>query len=152
MLLSPALPRPDVAVPARSPRSTPCGPSAAGAVFKGRGHESREARRGAAGGRLDLAVDRLGTEHEAGTQTCLDPAPPIDAAEGTARLRKARGHGLNLPPKPAHGQENAPSHVNPEGLREDHSTFEELGCELIFVSRALLEIFVFSLFIFRSII
>ena len=37
----------------------------------------------------------------------------------------------------------------PGGLLEDHSTFEELGSELIFVSRVLLEIFVFSLFIFR---
>ena len=92
---------------------------AGGVAVEGCGDESREAGRGAADGRLELAVDRLGTEHEPGSQACPDAATLIDAAQGILRLGQARRHAVNLPAKPAHREEHAPSHLNTEGLRED---------------------------------
>ncbi len=58
----------------------------AGAAVERGGDAQREAGRGAADGRLDLAVDRLGTQHEPGLQACPDAAALIDAAQGVARL------------------------------------------------------------------
>ena len=90
------------------------------AVERG-GDAQREASRGAADGRLDLAVDRLGVEHEPGLKACPDAAALIDAAQGVVRLAQARRHSLHLPAKPAHREEHAPSHLTTEGLREDEA-------------------------------
>ena len=82
------------------------------------GDESREAGRGAADGRLHLAIDRLGPEVEPGSQACPDAAALIDTAQGVVRLGHARGHALNLGAEPAHAQEQAPPHLTSERLRE----------------------------------
>jgi hypothetical protein len=93
--------------------------AAAGYAVEHSGDAQREAGRGAADGRLDMAVDRLGVEHEPGLKACPDAAALIDAAQGVLRLAQARRHSLHLPAKPAHREEHAPSYLTPEGLRED---------------------------------
>jgi hypothetical protein len=96
-------------------------PARGGVVVERCGDVQREADRGAADGRLDLAISCLRTEHEPGLKACPDAAALIDAAQGVARLPQARRHALNLPAKPAHREENAPSHLTTEGLREDET-------------------------------
>ena len=91
------------------------------AAVQCRGHESREAGRGTADRRLQRAVHRLGSQHVPGSQTGPDAAALIDAAQGVLGLGQARGNAVNLRAKPAHRQEHAPSHVNPEDLRDDET-------------------------------
>ena len=82
------------------------------------GDEQREVGHRAADRRLDEAVHGLGPEDEPRVQACPDAAALIDAAESVARRGEAGGDALHLRSEPAHGEEHAPAHVAPEGLRE----------------------------------
>jgi hypothetical protein len=99
-------------------RRRPAAPRASVERF---GHEQREVGHGAADGRLHLAVDRLGPEHEPRLQASLDTAPLIDAAQRVGRLGEAGPHGVNLRAEPAQGEEHAPSHLATQGLGEDEA-------------------------------
>ena len=112
LLSRPSGDRPALAQGRRRP-----GAAAAAAVERG-GDVQREAGRGAADGCLDLAVDRLGPDHEAGLQARPYAAALIDAAQGVVRLAEVRGHAVNLPAEPAHREQHAPSHLTPERLGE----------------------------------
>jgi hypothetical protein len=96
------------------------------AAVQCRAHESREAGRGTADRRRQRAVDRLGSQHVPGSQTGLEAAALIDAAQSGVRLGQARGDAPNLRAKPAHRQEHAPPHLNPEDLREDETRARDI--------------------------
>jgi hypothetical protein len=91
------------------------------AAVQCRAHESPEAGRGTADRRLQPAVDHLGSQHVPGPQAGPDAAALIDPAQWVLGLRQARGNAVNLRAKPAHRQEHAPSHLNPEDLRDDET-------------------------------
>ena len=91
------------------------------AAVQCRAYDSPEAGRGTADRRRQRAVDRLGSQHLTGSQAGSEAAALIDAAQRGVRLGQARGDAQNLRAKPAHRQEHAPSHLNPEDLREDET-------------------------------
>jgi hypothetical protein len=73
---------------------------------------------GAADRRFDQAVHGLGTQDEPGMEPGPDAAALVDATEGVLRRAEAGSDAMNLWSKPAQGEEHAPSHLPPEGLRE----------------------------------
>jgi hypothetical protein len=93
----------------------------AGSPVERGGDEQREVGHGAADGRLDSTVDRLGAEHEPGLQPGPEAAALIHAPQGVVRLGEARRHPVDLRAKPAHGEEHAPSHPATEGFGEDEA-------------------------------
>ena len=93
----------------------------AAVAIERRGDVQRETSGGAAQGRLNPAVHRLGLEHEPGVQAGTCAAALVDAAEGVVRLVQPHRHALDLAAKPAHLEEHAVAHLTPEGLREDET-------------------------------
>ena len=85
-----------------------------------RGDAQREAGT-AADGRLDLAVDRLGAEHEPGPQARPDPAALVDAPERVVRLAEVRRDTVDLRAEPAHREQHAPPHLTALSLRDDET-------------------------------
>ena len=82
------------------------------------GDESRETGRGAAHGRRQLAVDRLGAEVGAGSQAGPHAAALINASQGVVRRGQAHRHPLHLLAETAHRQEQPAPHLDLGGPGE----------------------------------
>lgn len=95
-------------------------------AVEGRRDAQRQASRGAGDGCLDLAVERLGLQHDSGLQARLEAAAGIEAAQGVSRLTKAHPHAPDLRSKAAHREQQTPPRLSAQGPGEDESRARDL--------------------------